>query len=243
MSAAAAKTRPRTPVFRRIKGDILARIQAGDLRPGDPIPGEEALAHEFGCSRMTAHRALRELSEEGVVERRRRSGTRVARPGGRNVLLEIPRVDQEVAAMGCQYGYALLDRDLGRPAAAVRDKLEAGTRTRALHLTCLHRANGVPYQFEERWINLDTVPEAEKVDFAEIGPNAWLLDHVPWSDGEHVLSAANADPRTAELLDIAPQDAVLMIERRTWRQGRVITYARFTHPGRFYRLRTPLDRG
>jgi len=233
----------KTPVFQRIKGDILARIQTGDLRPGDLIPGEEALAEEFGCSRMTVHRALRELSQDGVVERRRKSGTRVARPGGRNVLLEIPRVDQEVAAMGCAYGYELLQREVGAPPEHVRSKLEAGAKTRAVHLCCLHRANGAPYQFEERWINLDIVPEAAEVEFAETGPNAWLLENVPWSDGEHVLSAANADARTAALLDIAEQDAVLTIERRTWRQDKVVTYARFTHPGRFYRLRTSLDRG
>ena len=46
------------------------------------IPGEEALAREFGCARATVNRALRDLAEAGVLERRRKAGTRVAlQPG------------------------------------------------------------------------------------------------------------------------------------------------------------------
>ena len=60
-----------------VKAVILGRIRGGELAPGDTVPGEAALAGEFGCARVTVNRALRELAEAGVVERRRRAGTRV----------------------------------------------------------------------------------------------------------------------------------------------------------------------
>ena len=63
--------------FRDVKTFVLNEIRQGRWRPGDLIPKEQELATRFNCARMTAHRALRELAEEGVVERRRRSGTRV----------------------------------------------------------------------------------------------------------------------------------------------------------------------
>ena len=52
------------PAYLTIKQHVLDRIQSGALKPGDAIPGEEALAREFGVSRMTVNRAMRELSDE-----------------------------------------------------------------------------------------------------------------------------------------------------------------------------------
>ena len=56
----------------------MRRIHARDYAPGANIPGEVELAGEFGVARATVNRALRELSDEGILERRRNSGTRVA---------------------------------------------------------------------------------------------------------------------------------------------------------------------
>ena len=53
-------------------------ISAGTWKPGDPVPSEAALAAQFGISRMTVNRALRELTAEGLVTRVQGSGTRVA---------------------------------------------------------------------------------------------------------------------------------------------------------------------
>ena len=234
------KNNPGTPVYLHIKKVIRERIQSGEWKPRMLIPGEEALSKDFGCARVTVHRALRELAEEGVLERRRKAGTRVAMPETRSASFAIPRIDLEIEGTGSVYRYALLHRKVRAPAAAVRGKLESGPKVRALHLRCLHYANEVPYQLEERWINLDTVPEAGKESFEDIGPNRWLVDRVPWTDAEHVLSAANANAEEAELLDIAENDALFVVERRTWRQGNPVPSTRLCHPGRLYRMRTSL---
>ena len=67
-----------TPTYRQINSAILDRIRGGEWEAGDLIPREAALSLEFGCARATMNRALRELADDGVVERRRRAGTRVA---------------------------------------------------------------------------------------------------------------------------------------------------------------------
>ena len=66
------------PAYLTIKQYVLARIQDGTWRQGDAIPGEEALAREFSVSRMTVNRAIRELSDEQIVERVHGSGAFVA---------------------------------------------------------------------------------------------------------------------------------------------------------------------
>jgi len=59
---------------------------------------------------------------------------------------------------------------------------------------------------------------------------------MPLSRVEHVFSAANAGAAEAELLGIAPGEAVFVAERRTWIDGRTITRARLIHPGATHRM-------
>src|SRR6478672_8198017 len=69
-----------TPAYRRIQGAILKRIEAGHLKTGDAVDSERELAKIHKVSLMTARHALAALEREGMVERRRGSGTFVAPP-------------------------------------------------------------------------------------------------------------------------------------------------------------------
>lgn len=64
-------------VSERIHHWILSRVVEGDLAPGDQIPTEKELAKRFSTNRMNAHHAVKALEGEGVVERRKRRGTRI----------------------------------------------------------------------------------------------------------------------------------------------------------------------
>jgi GntR family histidine utilization transcriptional repressor len=57
------------PAYEQVKGWIRQHIASGEWRPGDSVPSEAALMEQFGVSRMTANRALRELAAEGLVTR------------------------------------------------------------------------------------------------------------------------------------------------------------------------------
>ena len=228
------------PVYQSIKTEMQEWIQTGIWETGSLIPGEVKLAKQFGCARVTVNRALRELAEEGKLDRRRKAGTRVIRPEGRSVNFEIPRIRLEIEETGATYRYALLLREVAVPPADVLSKLEIPRELPTLHLRCLHYANEVPFQYEDRWINLKSIPEAEQEKFETKSPNEWLVKHVPWTDAEHILSAHNADAEKAELLELAERDALFVIQRRTWLKKNLVTYVRLYYPGRFYQMRTIL---
>jgi GntR family transcriptional regulator len=69
------------PKYARIANAILARIEAGQWRPGDRLPAETELARAMDASLGTMQRALQTLAETGVLVRQHGRGTFVG--GGR----------------------------------------------------------------------------------------------------------------------------------------------------------------
>ncbi len=194
--------------FREIKKEIRRRIVERVWGPGDLLPNEVDLAKEFGCARATVNRAMRELAEEGLVERKRKAGTR-----------------------------ALVRRDVSDTPDWLRARLGLEAGGQVLHLSCMHYSDGNPYQFEDRWINLAALPQAAEADFTVIGPTEWLIAEVPFSDVEISFSAVSADADLAGHLGCATGDALFLAERSTWFEGRAITHVRLVFQ-RGYRMTT-----
>ena len=96
----------RKPRYQQVKDLIIERIASGDLRPTDRVPSENELVETTGVSRMTANRALRELTSEGYVERRAGSGTYVADLKATSHLLEVRNIADEVARRGVSECFA-----------------------------------------------------------------------------------------------------------------------------------------
>ena len=55
------------PAFEQIKTFVKAQITSGVWQSGDTVPSETALQQQFGVSRMTVNRAVKELAAEGLV--------------------------------------------------------------------------------------------------------------------------------------------------------------------------------
>jgi DNA-binding GntR family transcriptional regulator len=67
MDAPEIDYRAETPPHRQIAAWLLARIESGDLQPGQPVPSEKELVGTFGVARTTARRAVAYLRETGAV--------------------------------------------------------------------------------------------------------------------------------------------------------------------------------
>jgi GntR family histidine utilization transcriptional repressor len=222
--------------YREVKEAVLARITGGEWPPGALLPSEADIAEEYGVSRGTANRAIRELAEVGLLERRRRAGTRVTPRAGRAARITIPLVRTEIEATGRRYAYALLDRREAAADAGLIGRLDVPLGAPVLHLACLHLADGEPYQLEDRFISLDAVPAAREIDFAAAGPNEWLIREVPYSRSEHAFLAACPTDEDRKRLRLAPGEPVFLIERRTWLGARPVTWVRLAHPGGRFRI-------
>lgn len=221
--------------WEQIRAEILRRIQVRDWPPGALIPSEEVLAAEFGCARATVNRAMRELSEAGVIERRRKAGTRVAVLPVRRATLTIPVIRQEVEARGQVHGFQLLAQRFAVPPVPVASRLGL-VAVPLIWLETLHLADGRPWLLETRWLNPEVLP-AVLPDFGVVSANEWLVTHISYAAGEIAFSAEAAGQREAEVLGVANGAALFVTERMTWTATAAITLARLAHaPG--YRLQT-----
>jgi GntR family transcriptional regulator, histidine utilization repressor len=223
-------------LHQRIRNDIEGRILSGEWPPGHRLPFEHELMDTYSCARMTANKALSALAASGLVERRRRAGSFVARPKVHSAVLQIPDLKAEVENRGEQYGYELLERQKRGATREDRGRLEVHLREPVMALRCRHDAAGQPFALEERLLNLKAVPDAALQDFSIVPPSAWLVEHVPWTEAEHRISACGANAVAAAELAIEVGSACLVIERWTWRSGEPITAVRFTHPAMLYDL-------
>ncbi len=225
--------------WQAVQEEVRRRIHARIWAPGEMIPNEQDLAEEFGCARATVNRALRNLSEAGLLERRRKAGTRVALHPVRKATLSIPLLRKEISDRGAAYGYRRLDFRPGHPPADLARKMNARAGDGFVRVMALHLANATPFALEDRWINLATVPEAAGEDFTETSANEWLVENAPYTHGDIAFSAVSVDAEKAGHLDCPPGAAIFTIERMTWNKARAITYVQqFFRPG--YRMKTQL---
>ena len=225
------------PLYEQIRRAISARITGGQWPPGTRVPPEQLLMRQLGTSRMTVHRAMVALAEDGLVQRRRRTGTVVALPPVSHPVMTIPDIQEAIAASGRAHRLEIVTRThFPAGAPALRPRFGSICDGNILHLVCRHLADGKPYVIEDRVISLEAAPEAMAQSFTRRPPGSWLLDTVPWTEAEHRIHAAGATRAEARALAVDIGTPCLVVERRTWRGKTPITLVRLLYPGDAHRL-------
>lgn len=212
----------------RIRSDIEERILSGEWPPGHRIPFEHELMQQYDCSRMTVNKVLTTLAENGLIERRRRAGSFVARrsPEQEFVTLEIPDIGLALGSRQRRYAYRLLSNAARRADPAIYNEVALAGDGELIAIDGVHLADERPVGVEHRLLNAASVPEALTMDFTSVPPGTWLLNEVSWTRGEYRISAEGASAADAALMECAPGTPCLVIERRTWRGDAPITWAR-----------------
>ena len=219
------------PAYLRVKGWIQERIQAGALREGDLVPSEPELSRRFGVARMTANRAVRELTAERLLKRVRGAGTYVAAPPRGSTLVEIRSIAAEIEERGRIHTARVLElarraatpaqaRDFGRPAGAPL------FRSRVVHAE-----DGVPVQYEDRWVDAALVPGYGERDFSRETPNEYLVRAAPLERVEYRIEARRAPATVRRALAVESDEPCLVLHRRTFSRGRVASVVDLWHPG------------
>jgi len=226
-------TTTRSHTWQDIQARIRDNIKNRTWSPGDLIPGEAALAEQYGCARTTVNRALRELASTGVIDRKRKAGTRVAVQKTRRVTAEIPVIRAQVEKQNKTYHFDLLKIKQLSPARRIRDNMRIKPNCSALHIRSVHYADDTPFIYEDRWINTQTISEILTVDLSKTSANEWLVKNVPFTSGEFIVEASAASKTVAKALKVSVSEPVLVSRRITWLDKQSVTSVKLYYTAGF----------
>ncbi|MEO7939337.1 MAG: histidine utilization repressor [Burkholderiaceae bacterium] len=223
-------------LYEQVKRFVVRRIIDGTWPAGHRLPSEQVLVAQFGISRMTVNRALRELVDQGRIVRVSGIGSFVAADKPQSNLLRIANIANEITARGHAYHCRLIVLERLLASSEVSIGLGLAHMGSVFHSVCLHTEDQVPVQLEERWVNPQLVPAYLDQAFERIPPAEYLMRNVPYDEIEHVVDAVLPTPEQAGLLEMPLQEPCLLLTRRTWTQGKGVTMVRCLHPASRYRL-------
>ena len=202
------------PLHRQLFLVLHDEIARGALAPGDALPTEQSLCDEFGVSRITVRRALTDLAEQGLIERRqgvgsfvRDTGAAVGAGAAGSFLDYLRQVQFETDVEVCEYGV--------RPAPrAVAEAL--GALEPLLHVLRLRseRRTGEPLMVTEAWLpralaDTATAEALRKKALYDLLAEAGVaVDRI-----DHEMTAEVAGPVNARLLGVPIGSALIRVNR------------------------------
>lgn len=201
------------PAYARIQETIQRRIDSGELKPGDPVDSERLLARTYGVSLMTARHALVTLEREGMVERKRGSGTFVAPPKIHfNKLMSFSEQLAE-RSLSCASKVILLKAIDDEHEIAARLALPANSRL--IQLERLRVGAGEPFALETCYFSADEFSGLSRTAL-ERGSLFALLKRdygIEIAHADEEVDATLPDKTTAKLLAIAHDQPLLRIRQ------------------------------
>ena len=224
------------PRYQQLKDLIITQISSGELRPHDRVPSENELVERMQVSRMTANRALRELTDEGYVERIAGRGTFVSDFRSRSHMLEVHNIADEIVQRGHRHSCDVLRNSRQHARGEIAKALHVEQGTDVFHLQLVHYENGKPIQVEDRHVLAEFAPDCDRQDFGLVTPSAYLSSIAPLQEAEQIVRAQMPNAAVRRQLRMTENEASLVVMRRTWAHGRPVTFARLHHPGSRYEL-------
>ena len=222
--------------YSQIKNHILSHIRSGQWQENHRVPSENQLAQQFTVSRMTARRALTELTDAGVLTRTQGLGSFVASLKSQSSMLEIRNIADEVGERNHQYSCAAIVLERIDAVAPIAIALGVEPGSNVFHSILVHFENDAPLQVEERFVNPELAPEYLQQDFSQITPHEYLSAVAPLTEARHTVEAIMPNEDMRNWLSLYNEEPCLQMIRRTWSQRGIVSFTRLVSPGSKYRL-------
>jgi len=223
-------------LYQQVKQYLLDLMADGKLPAGSRIPSEYELMETLSTSRMTVHRALREMSAEGLLHRMQGVGTFVRKPVSRSALLEIFDISEDILRRGHIHQSRILRLEACRADRELAAQFSCRVGAQLFFSLIVHSEDGMPVQLEERFVSPRFAPHYLEQDFTLQTTNRYLQNIAAPSEVEHIVHAVTGNAQALEYLEISPAEPCLLVERRTWTEAGPATRSRLLHPGSRYSL-------
>ncbi|MFO1227833.1 UTRA domain-containing protein [Roseateles sp.] len=219
------------PHYLRIKTHLKEGMASGRWEAGDLLPSEGQLTMRFKISRMTANRALRELEQEGLIERVQGVGSFVAQLHRAPAVVQVREVADVIAAHGGQHDWVVQRTERARASAQQAAELGLKRGAPVFVAVVVHRDGGVPLQVETLVVNPQVAPDFLGQDFSQQQPAAYLQELAPLSSSRTLVEAALPSEDDARWLAVPRRSPCLVVRRIHYSRGVAVATSRWVHPG------------
>jgi GntR family transcriptional regulator, N-acetylglucosamine utilization regulator len=209
------------PIYQQLQNLLRERITAGVWQPGEAIPSEQALVQQFGIARMTVRQALDGLIRDGLLVRRRGSGTYVAQARVERELTRMRGFSEDMRARGMVPLARLLAREVVPALAGVSEMLRLGRREAVIYIRRLRLADALPMALETSYLRYDLCRAVFDADLESGSLYDFLQNTVGITlcFASQELEAALPGAVDAGLLEITRRQPVLVIRQTTYVQS------------------------
>ena len=201
------------PLYYQVKRMILNELASGNLKLGDKLPAENEFCEHLQLSRPTVRLALNELVAEGILIRKKRSGTFVAEPRielSPDVSIEQFKTFMESTGRECTV--QVLDCCIVDKIGEINQRLNLNSNERLIYLKRMwsigknHIVYNATYLPESRW------EEIQNADFSRYNLievlNQNAASPVKWHNVK--IEAVLASKNDIDLLEIDKTRASLL---------------------------------
>jgi len=232
------------PLYVQLHDQIENAIQAGDIKPGEPLPSERLMAEMSNVSRITVRKAVQALVNDGLIVQRQGSGTSVA-PKVQRVQQSLSRLtsfSEDMSRRGSTVQSNWLEKGLFDPSPRETVALGLSTNSQVARISRLRIADGVPLAIERASLSPQFLPDPENVGRSLYS----YLEKLGCKPARAIqrISASNINMADAELLVVEEGFAGLNIERTSYLPtGQVVEFTRSIYRGDAYDFVAELEIG
>lgn len=233
---ATGSIQPPKPLYKQVKFFVMEKIESNEWRTHFQIPSEHTLVRDMGISRMTIHRALRELTQEGYLNRIQGVGTFVSKPNHKTEALEFKNIDIAIKENGNHHSSVVhfLQSEPISNDYAIRLGLKPGETVYRAYI--VHRENGIPVMLEDRYVNPAIVTEFLEQDFTVKTTDSYFSEIFTRLSHDHQLHAIMSSPEAHHFLDLDQPTPCIQINRRTWTGNKILSVAHQLYVGHRYQI-------
>lgn len=225
------------PLYMKLRKMIEDAVATGRLKHGDALPAERDIADAAQISRVTVRKAIDELVNDGLLVRRRGSGTFVVKPVQRMLqpLNELTSFTEDMRRRGMVAGSRWMERGVFFPTAEETMTLGLAGGARVARITRLRTADGEPIALERTSLPDDILPDPEAIE-----DSLYLLlrsRNMRPVRANQRISAVLLKDEEGRLLGMPPGSAALSVQRIAYLDtGRVMEMSRALYRSDVYDL-------
>jgi GntR family transcriptional regulator len=201
-------------LYVQVREALRDQILTGVLKPGQKLPAEDELAAQFGVSRMTARQGIADLTDEGMLYRRRGSGTFVTHLRVERDHNKLTDFFETARLEGFEAEVQLLDREVVPAKPMIASELALQENEPVIRIRTLRLANDVPVTIYDEYVPYKLRHELLTEDLQS--RTAWQIleqSGLVIKRAVQKIEARGADEQIAQLLNLEVDSPILFKNR------------------------------